>query len=352
MCLDNNLFRYATSELSQDAFICWLASHDLVDEGGAYVSNDAALQSCAKRMLAMFVPEFNGKDYSLICIEKQKFSVDVLLTVKCDGNLYKIIVEDKTYTNQHDNQLLRYKEVVQKAFPDSNVRGVYYKTWFQSDLKKVVDANYRIVMREDMLALMEDYIDKTENQIFLDYFAYWNHIHLETEKYKDKPTNEWDYRQVFGFYEHFKNDIISKLDMYEGYGYVANPSGGFDGCWFGMCDNAIVVDGYELGLYMQINATYEDACSLFVCLKINSSDVPSELRSKIRNKIIYGYNRNLYEESKYGIKKPDRLGSGVYMTIGVYEGCIEGFTTYAEFEKFLCESIEKYKILLMELRNS
>ena len=115
MCLDNNLFRYATSELSQDAFICWLASHDLVDEGGAYVSNDAALQSCAKRMLAMFVPEFNGKDYSLICIEKQKFSVDVLLTVKCDGNLYKIIVEDKTYTNQHDNQLLRYKEVVQKA---------------------------------------------------------------------------------------------------------------------------------------------------------------------------------------------------------------------------------------------
>ena len=31
MNLKNNLFNYATSELSQDAFLCWLASYALED---------------------------------------------------------------------------------------------------------------------------------------------------------------------------------------------------------------------------------------------------------------------------------------------------------------------------------
>ena len=55
MNLKNNLFNYATSELSQDAFLCWLASYTLED-----AEPDDALRSCAREMLELFVPEFNG----------------------------------------------------------------------------------------------------------------------------------------------------------------------------------------------------------------------------------------------------------------------------------------------------
>ena len=37
MNLKNNLFNYATSELSQDAFLCWLASYALEEIGRAHV---------------------------------------------------------------------------------------------------------------------------------------------------------------------------------------------------------------------------------------------------------------------------------------------------------------------------
>ncbi len=55
MNLKNNLFNYVTSELSQDAFLCWLASYALED-----AEPDDTLRSCAREMLELFVPEFNG----------------------------------------------------------------------------------------------------------------------------------------------------------------------------------------------------------------------------------------------------------------------------------------------------
>lgn len=62
----------------------------------------------------MFVPEFEGKKFKLLNVERQVDNVDVLLTVECEEKIYKIIVEDKTYTSEHDNQLNRYVEELAK----------------------------------------------------------------------------------------------------------------------------------------------------------------------------------------------------------------------------------------------
>ena len=45
--LKNNLFNYATKELSQDAFICWVSSYAL---DGAD-NSDKELVNCAKRFI-------------------------------------------------------------------------------------------------------------------------------------------------------------------------------------------------------------------------------------------------------------------------------------------------------------
>ena len=85
-----------------------------------------------------------------------------------------IIIEDKTFTSEHDNQLLRYVNQVKEVYPHAKIRGVYYKTGFQSDLKNVQAANYAIVTRKDILSLMKPYTEQTKNQIFKDYYEYWN----------------------------------------------------------------------------------------------------------------------------------------------------------------------------------
>ena len=109
MNLKNNLFTYATKELSQDAFLCWLASYALED-----AEPDDALRSCAREMLELFVPELKGRPFTLQDVERQAGHIDVLLTAELAGTTYKIIVEDKTYTREHSKQLMRYKEEIQK----------------------------------------------------------------------------------------------------------------------------------------------------------------------------------------------------------------------------------------------
>ena len=74
--MKNNLFYYATSELSQDAFICWLASFALED-----AKPDHALRECAREMLTLFVPELKGHEFTLRSVERQEKNIDVLFSV-------------------------------------------------------------------------------------------------------------------------------------------------------------------------------------------------------------------------------------------------------------------------------
>ena len=57
--MHNNLFRYATSELSQDAFICWLLSYAIKD-----CQKDKVLSDCAKEFLHSFIPELKKRKFT------------------------------------------------------------------------------------------------------------------------------------------------------------------------------------------------------------------------------------------------------------------------------------------------
>lgn len=194
--LKNNLFEYATSELSQDAFICWLASYAHEE-----AEKDAALNECARKMLEMFVPEFEGKNFKLLNVERQIDKIDVLLTVECEKKVYKIIVEDKTYTSEHNNQLKRYKGSLEEQYKENTVivKGIYYKTGFQSNLSGVENAGYKKIGREEMLNLMQKYVDKTNNQIFISYFNYWNSKQKLVETFKTLPVVDWGWWAVMDF---------------------------------------------------------------------------------------------------------------------------------------------------------
>ena len=50
--LTNNLFNYATSELSQDAFLCWLLSYA---QEKKYSGDDDKLQKCAQSLIKVFL---------------------------------------------------------------------------------------------------------------------------------------------------------------------------------------------------------------------------------------------------------------------------------------------------------
>lgn len=86
--LTNNLFNYATSELSQDAFLCWLLSYA---QEKKYSGDDDKLQKCAQSLIKVFLLGQKGileknlikEDLIVEKIEKQWKYIDVLVRLKC-----------------------------------------------------------------------------------------------------------------------------------------------------------------------------------------------------------------------------------------------------------------------------
>lgn len=325
--MKNNLFEYATSELSQDAFICWLASYAHEE-----AEKDEALNECAKKMLEMFVEEFEGKNFKLLNVERQVDNVDVLLTVDCEGVIYKIIVEDKTYTSDHDNQLERYKDNLKKQQKEDNfiIKGVYYKTGFQSDLSSVKKAGYQPIGREEMLKLMQPYAEKTNNQIFISYYNYWNSKQKLVESFETLPVVDWSWWAVYGFYDylHTKAKFLSRHGFNSNYSYVANMSGGFECLYIPLKDynksmftvidsNEEIKKEHRCWLYLQIETIVgADKTNLEIRLKVandNENDTrvnTYDLKYKFLNEYVYGHTNFV---------KPASLRTGRWMTVGIYD---------------------------------
>lgn len=387
--LKNNLFEYATSELSQDAFICWLASYAHEE-----AEKDAAINECARKMLEMFVPEFEGKNFKLLDVERQVDNVDVLLTVECEWKIYKIVVEDKTYTSEHDNQLNRYKDELQKKHKENTVivKGVYYKTGFQSDLSSVINSDYEIIGREKMLNLMQQYVNKTNNQIFISYYNYWNSKQKLAENFKTLPISDWEWWAVYGFYDYLHKEL-SKKELGSWYGYVANPSGGFHALSVWVLNNRdkiylddkkeIITDEdkikkYEEALkdkdfqnkYKKEDFGIEYIFSFYFHVRITMNNQKVNIITvdwKIQNYLNEDKNKpftkqgkrekykearnafiKLLEKNNIKLEKISRIGNGKCVTLGSI--CLDKTGNYKNLEKEIFNISEKYKEILEKIK--
>jgi len=185
-----NLFKFATSELSQDAFICWLLAWNHTDFEEAKVAKEFiaflynSFMDTVKR--EQDVGLWESGDYKYITQDdigaflndkmpaQQKFKTDVFFVVYVKGEAVAFIIEDKTSTSVHDNQLIRYvKEVSEdKEFNTMPIVRVYYKTGylFNEDTKACEQAKYTIIDAEMML----DFLKKHElnHSIYQDYKSF------------------------------------------------------------------------------------------------------------------------------------------------------------------------------------
>lgn len=114
----NNLFKFATKELSQDAFLAW--SINSIN----YEEHYPLGRDMLKLITQKFLPELNYGYKSIeVDIKKQYRNIDILLII---NKQYFIIIEDKKNTSEHDNQIERYKQNLIKAL-DENRKGLSKK---------------------------------------------------------------------------------------------------------------------------------------------------------------------------------------------------------------------------------
>ena len=139
----NNIFSFATGELSQDAFICWFFNWFNCDNDKL---KSLISTFCAEKLGIQHLESIDiYRQYSRKvekCDETIAVKIDVLLII---NNNIAVIIEDKTFTSEHSDQINRYVEGIQliqeadkngelvingKAYPVSRIITVYWKTGF------------------------------------------------------------------------------------------------------------------------------------------------------------------------------------------------------------------------------
>lgn len=299
-----NLFRYATSELSQDAFICWL----LESADQKYRRTCPELHAVGQEFVGMIFARHTASPPSP-CIQtveifRQEGRIDILAWVNQD---IAIVIEDKVGTKQSRTQLGRYREhaETQLGRPVSHILFVYIQSGDQSDYSPVHLDGYAVFNRSDLLALFEGRIGtdaRATNQILDDFAIRLRQIEDQVQSYAVKPVEKWGARARIGFVSRLKSELgVGQWD------YVNNKAGGFYG-YFG---KRIRLDDGAMYLQVEMSARENK-----LCIKI---DVKDDDRTKH-----FGHRwskRCVADSRKQGlfVLKPGRIRVGQTMTVAKNE---------------------------------
>lgn len=298
----NNLFHYATSELSQDAFLCWLLQWAAPD------NKETPLYKLGVR----FVQLLTGDGTLVVTsfkIYKQLFHLDIVCVV---NEQHIIAIEDKRKICEHDNQLIRYKESIQKSKLSLDVKP-HYHFWYiqtgqQACYSQIENCGYRVITRTNLLRFFDSQasVVSAANNAILDDFVNWlREVQSDVDSYKVLPINEeWTFSAWMGFYTELCTMMPNENMEWK---YVANPSGGFLGCWWHR--SCITWDTGECDIYLQLEQQK-------LCIKAKPYDsIAKERRRDMLFDLSSVFTRAWDENIRFS--KPPRLRTGRFMTLAV-----------------------------------
>ena len=255
--LSPNLFKYATKELSQDAFLCW----SLAWANTKYKDSNKELHGYGKAFLTYLIKRHNDRVNGLqnisnepfqqkinlslqnkysIKICKQDDKVDVVVKIKANNNKFDILIEDKVSGGENNDQMTRYqakwKARVEAGEIDKFIC-IYYKSRKEAYTNWINDKNYAYVGPDEMLGFMKKHSKGIKDSIFCDYY---NMLYLQDEemkKFNTKPVKDWNWLQWDRFFIELQKKLDPNGKKGAGWGYVPNRSGGFRGFYWEWGEN-------------------------------------------------------------------------------------------------------------------
>lgn len=302
-----NIFDIATKELSQDAFITWLLK--FADDN--YRETDSRLNECGKEFVKQLIkkqiPDFKE---IITTVEAGRQWENIDIWAKVNDN-YLIIIEDKTNSSQHGDQLLRYKEFAERWCNQNKFEKpicIYLKTGNESlhNLGQVEKNGFYTYSRSEIIELLKKYGD-ISNNIFKDFHERLKRLEDVNNEFERKALKDWNSNDWQGFYQYLETATIAETKI-ANWGYANNPSGGV---WY-----ALFKWEYWKGypVYLQVEQGK-------LCFKIvtdpNQVKMPENTtKAEIRNQF-YHLIMEKSRDKGLNIRKPDRFGNGNYMTVAV-----------------------------------
>ena len=294
-----NIFDFATSELSQDAFLCWLL--DWANPKYSQVRPDVhgVAQAFVRRLYAKCRCRLPNRVDS-VEIRPQYKNIDVVAFI---NGTDIIAIEDKTHIREHSGQLLRYLTALE---PEKRQGGVillvYVQTGDQSDYSKVVQAGFVPFLRPELIELLGSAGSETDDDgVLAQFLDHLKRVEAKVQAYLITPLEKWDSLAWRGFYTRLQQELG------EGnWAYVPNPSGGFMGFyWFWK-------EAEQCKPYLQLEEEK-------LCFKIQVDDPDQEVRTLLKKSWHKRIVLLAQADSLPVVLRP-RLRNGRWMTVALIEG--------------------------------
>lgn len=318
-----NLFQYATSELSQDAMLCWLI--DWAGQDGT--DGDQELRRCARRFVEALLNHKREDwvrlgDLVTTEIRRQDNKIDVLARI---NGQYIVLIEDKTETGTHGDQLPRgYEALVHGetgfgVVDEEYVRPIFFRRGNQSlaDDEEVEACGYKTLGRSDLLRVLETY--KGDNQILRDFREHLAEIEEATEDYRGWSQDErrGDYRAWEGLYRRLEGELRRRNNQWMSWGYVSNASGGFMGFWW----QPLGVDE-NCPLYLQLEVSWwKESEGEKLCFKVLARGEDDQTQERMKRE----WHERVCNAGLGQVQRPARMRRANHMTVAEWTGEWLGF---------------------------
>ena len=286
-----NLFSIASKELSQDAFLTWFIQW----ADSSCEKHNPGLHAAGAQFLLQLISLQGTPPQQITSVKayRQWANIDIWVVVN-DSHL--IIIEDKVGTDQHSDQLARYRKIGSDWCKTHNAQliCVYIKTQSDSSFSrdKVEEQGFAVLNRRGLLASMEKH--SVNNDILADFLDQLRQVESNESQFTLKKIGEWESPDWKGFYQE-----LEKRRKIENWGYVNNPSGGFWNAQLNWLTHESVF------IYMQIEQGN-------LCFKVGEVyDNHRAVREHYHGLLVSKAPDDM------GLKRPRRFGNGTYMTIAI-----------------------------------
>lgn len=214
-----NIFSYATSELSQDAFLCWLLEWSIASNKAFHPKLHECAEQFVKTLLAL--PDDTSFAVQKIKIFRQRFKIDVLVEINDE---YVILIEDKVDTKFHSDQLSKYaKKVAQhyemldkknKEKPHWKIKKHYLKSYLVWDDERafVEREDYQVFDINDFTSFFGPY-STVDHDVFHDFWQNILRRQDRYEAYKSDPPNSWHPDTWNSFLYELRNKLVQKTSI-------------------------------------------------------------------------------------------------------------------------------------------
>lgn len=254
-----NIFKYAKTEASQDAFLTYVLSFysdNLKEYKNEYKFSEFLLKKLIDKVgLKNLVVES-------LEIRQQFLLIDILLII--NDSIY-IIIENKTNTSERLDQIKNYREKITNHFSkreniEENVHCIYYKIGDESyanisNIQK--NKNTATLLRDEIIEIFQNY--SGENLFINDYYENLKSMDDARKSFLTKnidkdiltlPELNQFYHELDKVFLKFKSEGKMNEEIGFNWDYTNNKKGGF------LCYYFTNIANFEsYGFYMQLECT-------------------------------------------------------------------------------------------------